>query len=325
MGPAAAASVPSAPSAQDRATFGIQPARAAGADSRNSFNYVATGGAAFDDYVAVRNVGATPLTLRVYATDSIATDNGEFALLGAEQAPRDVGSWVTIEGLTSVTVTAGPHRALLLPVHIIVPRDAAPGDHAGGIVASLTTSSSNADGPRLRLDQRIATRMFVRVAGVVRPDLEISALRASYRGGPFSGRGSVTLSYVIRNTGNVKLAAFQRVSTSSWLGSAGGDQQLPNTPVLLPGESYPVTARIDGVTPGFGLRATVRLTPVAALGDAAGGLRPVFASAHPHAIPWLWLFSAVLIVANVLLLLRFRLRLYAALRSAWLRAEAALG
>ena len=51
------------------------------------------------------------------------------------------------------------------PIAVHVPLKAPPGDHVGGIVASLQTVGTNRSGQRVVLDQRVGTRVFVRVSG----------------------------------------------------------------------------------------------------------------------------------------------------------------
>ncbi|WP_377268080.1 hypothetical protein [Peterkaempfera sp. SMS 1(5)a] len=114
---------------------------------------------------------------------------------------------------------------------------------------------------------------------------------------PF-GKGDATVSYTIRNTGNAVLTAQQRVSLSGpfgWLWVEAG--RIAPPPALLPGESWKVTVPVHGVAPGVSLAATATLTPL--LTDASGStsaLKPVRATTHGWAVPWVLLLMVVVLV-----------------------------
>jgi hypothetical protein len=198
-----------------------------------------------------------------------------------------------------------------------VPGNASPGDHAGAVIVSLTSLVKGKSGQRVKFEQRIATRVIIRVSGPLRPRLSIENLHASYSGhlNPFAA-GAVTVSYTVENTGNVLLGAAQQVSAHGWFGSTARAPALPVVPLLLPGGSYPVTVHVHGVFPEIGLSATVGLTPEGLRGDVNPGLHLITASVQLWAVPWILVaVFVVLVVAIVALFWRRRRRSRAGARS----------
>jgi len=307
VAPAGAASAPTHPS---RVTFGIEPASIGAI--RPNFSFSATPGAVVNDNVAAVNYSSVPLPLQIYATDAVETSGGGFGLLPANQKPTQVGSWITLPaGTATVQVPAetpsGPGR-VVIPFVVHVPVKATPGDHVGGIVASLQTTGTNTSGQRIVLDQRIGTRVFVRVAGTLSPQLAVTDLHSVYEGtlNPV-GKGRVKISYLVSNTGNVDLGVDQSVALSGVIGDSHR-ADLPKIPLLLAGTSVSESVVVSGVWPQFLLHQTVTATPVALAGNSVSGLVPVTASSSVWAVPWTLLAIVVLVVLLVLLFLRLRRR-----------------
>lgn len=292
-------------------TFGIEPASATGPDGRPNFSFGVTPGGVLDDYAAVVNYSSQPLSLQVYATDGIETSSGGFGLLTAGTKPTGVGSWITIPpGDATVNVppeSSGAPGHVVVPLTVHVPANAAPGDHVGGLVASLQTVGTNASGQSVVLDQRVGSRVFVSVSGPVEPGLSVTELGASYLGtvDPV-GKGSVEVRYVIRNTGNEDLAVSQSVAVSQIIGSTG-HAKVPGISLLLPGASVTEHAVVTGLWPQFLLQAKVT---AAGRPPAGSGAKPVAATASTGvwAVPWAAIAVIVLVVLAAFLFRRFRRR-----------------
>jgi hypothetical protein len=196
-----------------------------------------------------------------------------------------VGAWVHPD---RADVTVPPGESVEVPFTITLPGDAAPGDYVGGIV------TSNAD-------QRVGITIRLRVGGALKPSLAVESVRVHYSGTPNPiGKGDATVTYTVHNTGNAILTARQTVSASGpfgrWAVRAG---RLADTPALLPGDTWKVSAPLHDVTPALRLTATVTLVPL--LTDAAGStapLAPSKASGHAWTVPWS-LLLAVLAVCGL--------------------------
>lgn len=269
---------------EGRLTFGVQTATAKKVDNRPAFGYSATAGAAITDYVAVLNYGMQPLTVKLYASDAFNTGTGGFDLLTADKTANDVGAWTKLSK-NSVTVPA--RGTTIVPFGLTVPTTATPGDHAGGIVASITTQSVDAAGRRIDVEQRVGMRVYLRVPGALVSKLRIVAASAAYKGtlNPF-GHGRVTMSYTVRNEGNVRLAARQAVRLGNVFGTSLRGNGFEALPELLPGNEYTVTVPIAQVLPALRSTVTVTVDPAPIPGATNPRGDPVSVRATFWAIPW---------------------------------------
>ncbi|QYN21735.1 DUF916 domain-containing protein [Amycolatopsis sp. DSM 110486] len=283
------------PAGDQRVTFGVRPATAKAPDNRPSFGYGATPGAVVKDYVAVSNVGTTPVTLKIYASDAFNTPEGGFDLLAAGKKSVDAGAW-TKPAQTSVSLK--PRSVSIVPFSLTIPVNATPGDHAAGIVAALTTEQTGANGQRVSVEQRVGARIYLRVTGQLTPRLAITGLTGTYDPTPF-GRGDATVSYTVRNTGNTRLSGTQRVGVSTPWGTTVDSAALPPIPELLPGGLFKVTTKVSGLLPAGWLDATVHVDPhpVAGFTDP---VEPVEETLTLSAVPWAFLGILSALILGVL-------------------------
>ncbi|MGO9027427.1 MAG: DUF916 domain-containing protein [Acidimicrobiales bacterium] len=296
-----AGAVAAATKPDNRVTFGIEPVSAGAPEVRSNFSFAVTPGAVVNDNVAVLNFSSAPLSLQLYATDALETTGGGFGLLPAATKPTGVGSWISLPpGSSTVQVPAQtPSGAgqVVVPIAVHVPFKAPSGDHVGGIVASLQTVGTNASGQRVVLDQRVGTRVFVRVSGPMAPKLALTDLRASYDGtlNP-AGKVQVQVSYVVSNTGNTDLAVAQSVGVSGLVADSRS-VRLPKIALFLPGSSVAEHVTVPGLWPQFLLHTTVTAQPLAEPGTDLSGLVTATSSTWVWAVPW----SLIIVVVIVLL------------------------
>jgi hypothetical protein len=284
-------------------TFGVRPATETAPDNRNNFSYGATPGAIVHDFVAVSNVSEAPVALKVYASDAFNTPEGGFDLLASGRQPVDIGAWTKTRD-SSVTI---PGRSVVIvPFTVTIPADATPGDHSGGIVAALTTEQTNAQGQKVSVEQRVGSRIYLRVAGDLRPELSVRDLTATYSG-PFFGRGDATIHYTVRNTGNVRLGASQSVKVSTPWGSDVDAPAVDPLAELLPGGAVEKTTTVHGLLPAGWLTANVRLVPVPPAGSGDPALPTVEQDHSFAAVPWI-VISALGLIVLIVLAGRYRKR-----------------
>ena len=71
----------------------------------------------------------------------------------------------------------------------------------GGLLVSVVSGGTAAQGPNVQLDQRVGARMFIRVAGALDPRIVIENLTATYNGtaNPFA-LGSANVSFTVADT-----------------------------------------------------------------------------------------------------------------------------
>jgi hypothetical protein len=210
----------------------------------------------------------------------------------------------------------GPGQ-VVVPFVVKVPDKATPGDHVGGIVASLRSVGTDSKSQNVILVQRIGTRVFILVAGKLAPRIALTDVHTSY-GGTLNpaGRGRVRVSYLVSNTGNVDLSVDQAVSASGLLGSKQ-HADLAGIALLIPGGSVHESVVLSGVWPELTIHSTIVARPFAIPGSTVSGLAPVTAGSSTWAIPWLALaVLALVLLAAVVLVLRSRVRARARARTA---------
>jgi hypothetical protein len=247
----------------------------------------------------VINSSVQQYKLAVYATDAINDDAGGLTLLPAGENPTDAGSWITLGGTAaSGFVTVEPRSFVVVPIKGVIPSNATPGDHVAGLVADLTTVSRD-NNVNVRLHQRVGLRMFVHVAGDLHPSLAIEDLAIDYRDNwnPI-GAGAVTVTYRVRNTGNVVLGAKQDVAIDGLFGETAAATP-PDIPLLLPGAAVDVTVPVSGVLPEFWMTGKVTLTPFAQEGAVVPDNLLASARAHFWAIPWVLLGTLLALLGGV--------------------------
>lgn len=270
-------------------TFGAAPATKGKIDGRPYFTFDASAGGGLEDHIGIINFARHAQELSVYAVDATSATDGDF-VYAPKGAPRTgAGGWIAVgTPHASGLVRVKGRSTTILPIHLQVPSNAQPGDHAAAVIVSLTSLVKGKSGERVHLEQRVATRVIVRVSGTLRPQLTIMNLKASYAGhvNPFA-HGNVTVTYTVHNSGNVLLGGAQQVSVHGLFGTTTNANTVPPVPLLLPGGSYAVRVHLSGVAPEISMTAKVRITPDGLQGDVNPGVQVVTASVHFWAIPWL--------------------------------------
>jgi len=300
---AGAGATPSASSGSNKASFGIGPASATGLSGAGGFFYASTPGGVFSDRVAVLNYSVRPLVLRLEAVDAVNTTEGGFT--GVVNPAQNVGAGAWVHLPASKQEVEVPARTLkapgvtIVPFTVFVPQNAEPGDHAALVLAVLTTRSTRGNVPVI-LQQRIGTRLFIRVTGPLHPKLTVSVVSTSYHmtWNPFA-TDRVTVTYIIRNVGNVKLGGTVTAEIRGLFGSVARAPRQPLVQVLLPGNQVTHTLTIDGVYPEFWDTATVTVRPLNAVGDANPPGSIASGSRSFWAIPWPVIVIVVLLAAAV--------------------------
>ncbi|WP_345752616.1 DUF916 domain-containing protein [Microbacterium rhizophilus] len=269
-------------------TWGVRTATGEHGDGRENYAYEAAPGDTIADAIIIANHDTAPLELDIYGADGFTSSSGQLDVAPRAVTPREIGAWLVP---ATDRVTVAPGEAVEVPFTITVAANATPGDHAGGILTALTRPPLE-DG--VTVDRRLGIRIHLRVTGAIAPALAVDDLRVDYAGTPAPfGAGQATVTYTVRNSGNVRLSASQGVTLAGPFGLfAIGAPGLTPVPELLPGETWPVEVEVGGVVPAFVLNAVAALDAVPTA-DAPVPQR-VEARASTAAVPWS--FLAVLLV-----------------------------
>jgi hypothetical protein len=281
IGPAAP--VASAPAEEVR-QWTLTPAASAGNGNRAEFSYSAAPGTSINDAVTLFNLGNTQLTFRVYAADAFTRDDGTFDVASRDAAPTGAGGWVALEQ-DLVTVPAG--QQVTIPIVIAVPADAEPGDHAGGILASVYENVPDDPTQPVKVEFRTGTRLYLRVDGDTQPSLGISDLTTSYDAEGNPTRGTLDVTFRIVNRGNVRLGGTATITVNGPFGLRTQEVVLEPVADILPGSDVIVTTRIPDVAALGVIFTTVRLVPDAP--SSAGADGAIIASSRTIAPPWVLL------------------------------------
>jgi hypothetical protein len=242
--------------------WAVQPSGPDGPGPRPNFAYSLSPGASIEDVVSLSNLSERPLTFLIYAKDAYNTPrDAAFALQADEEEPMGVGSWVRFldegtgqYGLESLQYTLEPGRRVDVPFLVTVPADAEPGDHAGGIIAASTepVGGTDDDGVALAIRQRIGSRVYLRVDGPMRANLEVTNVSIDHSMPivPWvTGRGDMAITYEVRNTGNVRLESAATVEVTGLFGRRVRSFPVEGVPELLPGSSVVLTQAFSGLSP----------------------------------------------------------------------------
>ncbi len=285
------------PAAAADETVGIAAAPASDGrpDGRTRFSLLTSAGQQVQDTLLVRNTGSTDAELRVYAADAATGADGAFALDEANAPGADVAGWVAFGAGAAPTLRLASGAQALVPFTVTVPAGAPAGDHVGGIVVST--------GPVDGVERRVATRLYVRVQGVVQPGLAVTSVSASQPGGTNPLAGPTTITAVLANTGGVALAARLTAGVRTVFGITTGTVADEDVAELLPGETRTVTLDLGSVARAGYLAPYVELVPVADEAyPFAASLPTVRGQGALVAVPWLPLGLVVLAAGGARLL-----------------------
>jgi hypothetical protein len=306
LGLAAVVAAPSA-SAADNGTWSVFPVQPPNSAPRTAFSFDLAAGATLKDAVTVKNQGKLPLTMNLYPADAFnAAGGGGFALRQAGEPNTGVGSWVKLAKST-VTIPAG--KSVSIPFTMTVPRNASPGDHAGGIVAvnAQAEGVQESEGVTVGIKRAVGTRIYTRILGPLNPSLSVTDVtvdtieKAQI---PFFTEGKATITYTVVNTGNTRISADQALKITGLFGQTIAQPTLAKAPEILPGETVTLVQQWDSV-PAFN-QAHVRVEFQAT--DVSGAEVTAAGDATVWYVPWLFLLGIALVIIAIVLIRRLRNR-----------------
>ncbi|MGW3203538.1 WxL protein peptidoglycan domain-containing protein [Streptomyces sp. NPDC001135] len=274
--------------AADNGSWSVYPV-ASEVAARPYFYLSADPGQTLTDKVAVQNKTGRPLTFRLYAADAYNTArDGGFAVRTVGERMLGVGAWARV---AKSRITVPGHRTVTVPFTVRVPDGAGPGDHPGAIVALDERVDPGSGRLALGVQRAVGARIHLRVSGPTLPALSVGQVHISHHQPlvPGLGASTATVTYTLRNTGNVTLDPKVELKARGLFGRTLLDRELTRVPSeLLPGQRVRLTETWRGA-PQLD-RADVTLTA------SAPGTRQS-ASASFLALPWL--VATLVFVAGV--------------------------
>jgi hypothetical protein len=292
---------PGAAQAEDSQSFSGAPSDGTVSDSaRNRFDYSFDPGQSVNDFYYIENTGTLPQDIAVYSTDAFNAEDGTYSLLEGDAPAVGVGSWISFDGSPRQLITLEPQTSKVIPFTVNIPADARPGDHVGGIIASVTSP----DG-QVQLERRVATRLYVRVSGDLQPALLVSGLSAAYQPDLNPFNGNVVLTYTVTNSGNVALSAKTVSNVSGIFGIPLSGLVTTTLPELFPEGSHVVTVSVPGVWQWVWMNAKISLVGVVPPGASNPGVMPTAErEASTWGVPW-GLLVLLIAAAFIYIYIRF--------------------
>ena len=261
---------------------------------RPYLSYNVVPGQIIHDAVTLFNYSNVPLTFQLFGADAFNNASGAFDVPPSDQKPTQVGTWVKLD---QNTLALPAKSQATVPLTLTIPRKVTPGDHAGAIIASSAALGTGPDGRTVNIDRRTGTRLYIRVAGTLNPELSITKITNTYRPSlnPFAGKVDVT--YRVQNVGNVRLAGKHFASASALFGLGKHKSRPASVPELLPGQSITLKASFGGIPATFLAFAKATVDPN---DSGAKKVDAISRSAGTLAVPW----TIIALVVIVFLLLR---------------------
>ncbi|MFJ5809611.1 DUF916 domain-containing protein [Streptomyces sp. NPDC093093] len=238
--------LPPAPAgAADNGEWSVKPADSA-ITPRAAFELPAHPGTTLSDRAVVTNTTDRALTFRLYIADAHNTErDGGLAVRGIEETQRDVGAWGRPE---RDVITIPARSAVTVGITLRVPQDASPGDHVGALVAVDDRVRPGA-GSHLGVQRGVGARIYLRVDGPQRPGVAVEDVRftAQTPSIPWADAAKSTVSYTLRNTGNVNLNPRVSVHVGGVYLGGPSERRLTDVPAeLLPGQKVRLSASWSG-------------------------------------------------------------------------------
>ncbi|MFZ0250358.1 MAG: hypothetical protein WAL61_10475 [Acidimicrobiales bacterium] len=281
--------------AASNGSWSVYPTTLAGQAPRVVFSPELVPGKTIDDSVTVSNLSAATLSFELFAADAFNTPGGGLSLRRRVDPVEGIGAWIH---LAHSAIIVPAHQSAAIPFVIVVPTNATPGDHVGGIVAEQTTGTPSSHGSvPVNVVQAVGVRVYGRVTGPLVTHLSVAKpLVAVHRttGALFGAGTDASVSVRVENRGNVVLTPLAHLKVTSTFGPT--TTRTFSTGPLLPGESV---AR----------RFTV---PVRTTGQLVATLSAVASGAHATAVssqfnlPWGLVALALVVVVGLVLTLLLR-------------------
>lgn len=180
--------------------------------SESWFIYSLDLGESKEDAISVFNNTDEEVSLKLYAVDSIPSNQGNFAL-EKEDEPRDgIGAWIK---LSEEYLTLQPHESREIPFVITIPANADVGEHAGGIILQKAQKGVIETPMGASMVTRIGIRVYETVPGGIVKDVELVDFNIERKISD-SKKPYYEITLVARNKGNISLTSLASIEITGW-------------------------------------------------------------------------------------------------------------
>jgi hypothetical protein len=193
------------------------------------FTHTAHPGEVWHDAIVAANTGGTTVAANVYPTDGLtAAATGSVYAPGTRAAAK-TGRWVN-PAVSSVTVPA--HGSVRVGFTVVVPPDAAPGDHLGGIALEAQSAAAGQGTFAVSTLWRTIVGVLLQVPGAAPAHIAVSSATLT----PLSTGSTAAVAIAMENTGQLLTRPALKVTLTNRSGyrRAVGLQlgtMLPTDPV----------------------------------------------------------------------------------------------
>src|SRR3989344_4925301 len=177
-------------------------------DSDSWFIYTLDLGESKDDALLVSNTTEEEQTVKLYAVDSVASNQGNFALEAEDAARVGIGSWIA---LSETLLTLQPGESREVPFTITIPQTADVGEHSGGIIIQKA-DKNQVEGTGASIVTRIGIRVYETVPGTIVRQLAITDFTVERA----ADTQAFTISLTAENRSNVTLKPTAELVVGGW-------------------------------------------------------------------------------------------------------------
>ncbi len=123
-----------------------------------------------EDALLVFNTSDETKTVKLYAVDSVPSNQGNFALAPEDVESKDLGSWIK---LSEPFITLEPGESKEIPFTITIPENADVGEHSGGIIIQKSNKAEALGQAGASIVTRVGIRVYETVPGEVIKKIEL--------------------------------------------------------------------------------------------------------------------------------------------------------
>src|SRR3989338_952531 len=180
--------------------------------SESWFIYNLDLGESKDDALTIFNTTDELQTVKVYAVDSVPSNQGNFAL-EAEADPKDgIGAWIKLSQ-DLITLQPGENQEILFT--ITIPQNADVGEHSGGIILQKAQGSQDQLQNGASIVTRVGIRVYETVPGEIKKVIEIKDFNVNLKKlkdqDPY-----YEINLTAENQGNVSLQPKVALAIGGW-------------------------------------------------------------------------------------------------------------